>query len=74
MKGIYSTLGVLCVSAIALAAAAPAYAKTFVYVSSAEDADIDGYTMDTSSGVLTPIGKTKAGMLVMPMTISPDKH
>jgi 6-phosphogluconolactonase len=64
-------------SALAVILAAvvtPAHAKTYVYVSNAEDGDISGYTMDKSSGVLTPIGRTKAGMLVMPMTLSPDKH
>ena len=54
--------------------AVPAQAKTFVYVSNAEDGDISGYTMDKSSGALTPIGKTRAGMLVMPMTVSLDKR
>ena len=46
-------------------------AKTFVYVSNALDGNIDAYTMDTSTGSLTPIGK--AGKLVMPMAVSPDK-
>ena len=54
--------------------AVPAQAKTFVYVSNAEDGDISGYTMDKSSGALPPIGKTRAGMLVMPMTVSLDKR
>src|SRR6516162_7732914 len=31
-------------------------AKTFVYVSNAQDGNIDAYTMDTSTGALTPIG------------------
>jgi len=48
-------------------------AKTFVYVSSAQDGNIDSYIMDTSTGALTPIGKTEAAKLVMPMTLSPDK-
>jgi len=76
VRPLSAALRTVCLSALALglATAVPAHAKTFVYVSNAEDADIDGYTMDTSSGALTPIGKTKAGMLVMPMTISPDKH
>jgi hypothetical protein len=48
-------------------------AKTFVYVSNAQDGNIDAYTMDTSTGSLTPIGKVEAGKLVMPMAVSPDK-
>ncbi|MDI4233525.1 beta-propeller fold lactonase family protein [Bradyrhizobium sp. 31Argb] len=48
-------------------------AKTFVYVSNAQDGNIDAYTMDTSTGSLTPIGKAEAGKLVMPMAVSPDK-
>lgn len=48
-------------------------AKTFVYVSNAQDGNIDGYVMDTSTGALTPVGKTEAAKLVMPMTVSPDK-
>ena len=48
-------------------------AKTFVYVSNAQDSNIDGYIMDTGNGVLTPIGKTEAAKLVMPMTVSPNK-
>jgi 6-phosphogluconolactonase len=54
--------------------AAPVLAKTFVYVSNAEDGDIDAYTMDGETGELTSLGKTKAGKLVMPMTLSPDKR
>ena len=48
-------------------------AKTFVYVSNALDGNIDGYSMDASTGSLTPIGKAEAGKLVMPMAVSPDK-
>jgi 6-phosphogluconolactonase len=48
-------------------------AKTFVYVSNAQDGNIDAYSMDTATGALTPIGKTEAGKLVMPMTVSPSK-
>ncbi|MGK9169202.1 beta-propeller fold lactonase family protein [Inquilinus limosus] len=53
---------------------APAAAGTFVYVSNAADGDIDGYAMDKATGALTPLGKTKAGKQVMPMTVSPDKR
>jgi 6-phosphogluconolactonase len=48
-------------------------AKTFVYVSNAQDGNIDAYTMDTGTGALTPVGKTEAAKLVMPMTVSPGK-
>jgi len=48
-------------------------AKTFVYVSIAQDGNIDAYTMDTNTGTLAPIGKTEADKLVMPMTVSPNK-
>jgi len=48
-------------------------AKTFVYVSNAQDGNIDAYIMDTSTGALTPIGKAEAATLVMPMTVSPSK-
>jgi 6-phosphogluconolactonase len=47
--------------------------KTFVYVSNAQDGNIDAYTMDTNTGALAPIGKTEAAKLVMPMTVSPNK-
>jgi 6-phosphogluconolactonase len=48
-------------------------AKTFVYVSNAQDGNIDGYAMDAGTGALTPVGKTEAAKLVMPMTASPNK-
>ncbi len=48
-------------------------AKTFVYVSNAQDGNIDAYTMDANTGALAPIGKTEAAKLVMPMTVSPNK-
>jgi 6-phosphogluconolactonase len=48
-------------------------AKTFVYVSNAQDGNIDAYMMDTGTGSLTPIGKAEAAKLVMPMTVSPSK-
>lgn len=54
--------------------AAPAAAKSFVYVSNADDGNIDGYALDQATGVLTPLGKTRAGPKVMPMTASPDKR
>src|SRR5215831_1007320 len=54
-------------------AASMSAAKTFVYVSNAQDSNIDGYVLDTTNGTLTPIGKTEAAKLVMPMTVSPNK-
>jgi 6-phosphogluconolactonase len=58
---------------LAIGTTAICAAKTFVYVSNALDGNIDAYTMDTSTGSLTPIGKAEAGKLVMPMAVSPDK-
>jgi 6-phosphogluconolactonase len=46
-------------------------AKTFVYVSNAQDGNIDAYILD--NGALTPIGKTDAAKMVMPMAVSPNK-
>jgi len=48
-------------------------AKTFVYVSNAQDGNIDAFVMDTTTGALTPIGKTEAAKMVMPMAVSPNK-
>ena len=59
--------------ALCAAGGAPAFAKTFVYVSNAQDGNIDAYTLDTGSGTLTPIGKVDAGKLVMPMAVHPTK-
>ncbi len=75
MKKLSTTLGILClaVSVFAATGAAPAAAKTFVYVSNAEDGDIDGFVMDRASGALTALGKTAAGKMVMPMAVSPNK-
>jgi 6-phosphogluconolactonase len=58
---------------LAVGATSMSAAKTFVYVSNAQDGNIDSYVMDMSSGALTPIGKVEAGKLVMPMAVSPDK-
>jgi 6-phosphogluconolactonase len=48
-------------------------AKTFVYVSNAQDGNIDAFVMDTTTGALNPIGKVEAAKLVMPMAVSPNK-
>jgi 6-phosphogluconolactonase len=49
-------------------------AATFVYVSDADDATIDAYIMDMTTGALTSIGKAEAGKTVMPMAVAPDKE
>ncbi|MDR3439525.1 MAG: beta-propeller fold lactonase family protein [Telmatospirillum sp.] len=67
-------LGALCLSVSAFGFTTGASAKTFVYVSNAEDGDIDGFVMNKANGVLTSLGKTKAGKLVMPMAVSPNKQ
>jgi 6-phosphogluconolactonase len=48
-------------------------AKTFVYISNAQDGNIDAFVMDTTTGALNPIGKAEAAKLVMPMAVSPNK-
>lgn len=45
---------------------------TYVYVSNAEDGDIGLYVLESSGG-LQPRGRFKAGKMVMPMCISPDR-
>ncbi len=75
MRLIRNALRDLSFATLALCAAgvAPASAKTFVYVSNAQDGNIDAYTLDKSKGTLTSIGKTEAGKLVMPMAVSPNR-
>ena len=58
---------------LAIGVTSMSMAKTFVYVSNAQDGNIDAYVMDTGTGALTPIGKAEAAKLVMPMTVSPSK-
>jgi 6-phosphogluconolactonase len=50
-----------------------ASANTFVYVSNAEDGDIGLYTL-RPDGSLAPGERFKAGAMVMPMSVSPDKR
>jgi 6-phosphogluconolactonase len=52
----------------------PAAAKTFVYVSCAEDGEIAMLEMNLDTGDLKLIGKAKAGKIVMPMAVSPDRR
>jgi 6-phosphogluconolactonase len=73
MKEIKILLRVLSFAAAVLCSAMPAQAKTLVYVSAAEDGTIDSYRMDKTTGALTPIGRTDAGKLVMPMAVNPKK-
>jgi len=58
---------------LTVGAASLCAAKTFVYVSNAQDGNIDAFVMDAATGALTPIGKAEAAKLVMPMAVSPDK-
>jgi 6-phosphogluconolactonase len=57
----------------ALLFAFKANAMTFVYVSNAEDGDIGLYTL-RPDGSLAPGQRFKAGAMVMPMSVSPDKR
>ena len=52
----------------------PAAAKTFVYVSNADDGEIAILKMNPDNGDLELIAKTKAGDVVMPMAVSPDRR
>jgi len=70
-KATFVLLGqILLVTLIAL----PAPAKTFVYVSCADDAEIAILEMNLENGDLRLIGKAKAGKIVMPMAVSPDRR
>jgi 6-phosphogluconolactonase len=57
----------------ALLGAAQAHAMTHVYVSNAEDGDIGHYAL-RPDGTLQPGQRFKAGPMVMPMSVSPDKR
>lgn len=56
-----------------LLSAPPGLARTFVYVSAADDGVIDRYELNPESGALTPLGQAEAGKLVMRMALSPGK-
>jgi len=60
----------LCIGLFAL----PAAAKTFVYISCADDGEIAALEMNLESGDLKMLGKVKAGDVVMPMAVSPDRR
>lgn len=64
---------VLVLSALILPAAGTANAAIYVYVSNAEDGNIEVYTM-ASDGTSKPKGRVDAVKMVMPMRISPDKR
>ena len=73
MKARTRAVALAAVSSLGIAALTPADAKTVVYVSNAQDGEIEAYSMDAKTGALTSLGKTKAGKVVMPMAISPTK-
>jgi len=58
---------------LGFSASAQVAAATFVYVSNAEDGDIGLYTL-RPDGSLQPGQRFKAGPMVMPMSVSPDKR
>jgi 6-phosphogluconolactonase len=53
---------------------APALAKTFIYVSNADDGDIRTYIMRLDDGAVLPDARVKVAGLVMPMAVSPDRR
>ncbi len=69
-----TTFGLLIQILLVLLIILPATAKTFVYVSNADDAEIAILEMNRGTGDLELIGKTKAGKTVMPMAVSPDRR
>src|SRR5258708_30042654 len=62
------TKGIVAMSALATSSA---LAATFVYVSNAEDGEIGAYSMH-ADWALTPLARTQAAKVVMPMAGSPD--
>jgi 6-phosphogluconolactonase len=63
------------VAAVAsLVGAGPALAKTFIYVSNADDGDIRTYIMRLDDGAVLPEARVKVASLVMPMAVSPDRR
>ena len=58
---------------ISMALAGAASAASYVYVSNADDSNISTYTLQ-SDGVLQPGARVEAAKLVMPMSVSPDRH
>ncbi|MEJ0048459.1 MAG: beta-propeller fold lactonase family protein [Rhodospirillales bacterium] len=60
-------------TAASMSTSGGALAATFVYVANADDGDIGVYALG-ADGQLTPGPRVKAGNLVMPMAVSPDKR
>src|SRR5471032_2804695 len=58
---------------MAMTLAGAATAATYVYVSNADDANISVYTLQPD-GTLQPGARVEAAKLVMPMSVSPDRH
>ena len=56
----------------AMALSAPLLAKTFVYVSEADDGTIARYALNEQTGALQLLGRTPAGGKVMPLALSAD--
>jgi 6-phosphogluconolactonase len=54
--------------------AMPANAETRVYISCADDGDIVALELNGQTGGLKMLGKTKAGKVVMPIAVSPDRR
>jgi 6-phosphogluconolactonase len=67
------TKGITIIALTTLIGSAPAPARTFVYVSNADDGDIGVYGAQTD-GSLKPGGRVKTANLVMPMAVSPDRR
>ena len=57
-----------------LAAALPALAGTFVYVSNADSQELSVLAFDRSTGRLSPVETLAVGGTVMPLAVSPDKR
>ena len=57
-----------------LAAALPAMAGTFVYVSNADSQELSVLAFDRSTGRLSPVETLAVGGTVMPLAVSPDKR
>jgi 6-phosphogluconolactonase len=74
MKKFSTALGLVCLAVSTLGGVSSASARTFVYVSNAQDGDIDGYALDKETGSMVSLGKTKVGKMVMPMAVSPNKQ
>jgi 6-phosphogluconolactonase len=74
MKALTTTLVLLLQVLLVALISLPASAKTFVYVSCAEDGEIAMLEMNLENGDLKLIGKAKAGKIVMPMAVSPDRR